>query len=104
MWVTYSAQGATSLPQIGAVAVSCEQMREVKRQLPEPVSKKSERRKGSRVIQSSNHASIEGLIVSSTSSAKLSRAGVSLCINAKPASNPHPDTASLHSLSANAKQ
>src|SRR5207244_13054292 len=64
---------STSLPQVGAVSESCEQRRDINRQLPLPVSKKSERRKGSRIIQASNQASIDGLIVSSRSNAKLSR-------------------------------
>jgi hypothetical protein len=67
---TYSAHGPTSLPHVGAVSESCEQMPDLNLQLPEPVSKKSERRNDSREIQFSSHASIEGLIVSSKSSAR----------------------------------
>jgi len=52
-------------------------MPDFNRQLPEPVSKKSKRRNGSRVIQFSNQDSIEGLIVSSKSSAMLSLFAVS---------------------------
>src|SRR5207253_2553678 len=70
---TYSAHGATSLRQVGEVSESWEQRRDISRQLPVPVSKKSERRKGSPVIQFSNQASTDGLIVSSRSSAKLPR-------------------------------
>src|SRR3954469_22029548 len=39
---TYSPHGATSLPHVGAVAESCAQMPDRNRQLPDPVSKKSE--------------------------------------------------------------
>src|SRR5437016_10023073 len=70
---TYSAHGATSRPQVGAVSESSEQTRDINRQLPDPVSKKSERRIGSRVIQFINHDSTDGLIASRTSRAKLSR-------------------------------
>ena len=53
---TYSAQGATSLPQVGAVSLSLAVSVLKRRQLPFLSSKKSERLKGSRVIQSSNQA------------------------------------------------
>src|SRR5437588_3584206 len=86
---TYSTHGATSLPQVGAVSESWEQRRDIKRQLPLPVSKKSERRKGSRVIQFNNHASIDGLIVSSKSRARLSRFFVSTWIKPITTSKPH---------------
>ena len=55
---TISAHGATSLPQVGAVSLNFVHRWDINRQFPFAVSKKSARRKGSRVIQLSNQLSI----------------------------------------------
>src|SRR4029077_18077593 len=52
VWATYSAQGATSLPHTEIVLLSLMVRAFNRRQLPLRSSKKSERRKGSRMIQS----------------------------------------------------
>src|SRR4051794_35268222 len=100
MWATYSAQGATSFPQVGAVSESFEQRLEESRQLPFGDSEKSERCNGSCITQFNSHASIAGLIVSIKSSAKLSRFAVSLWTNPIPGSRPQAQAANRHSLSA----
>jgi hypothetical protein len=54
---TYSAHGATSLPQVGAVSHNLTQRWDVSRQFPVTVSKKSLRRNGSRITQLSTQSS-----------------------------------------------
>ncbi len=74
---TCSAHGATSLPQVGAVLLSLAHKWDISLQFPLVVSKKSDLRNGSRVIQLSTHSSISGRTGSRTSKARESRLGVS---------------------------
>jgi hypothetical protein len=97
---TYSAHGATSLPQVGAVSESLEQRLLDSLQFPFAVSIKSERLKGSCINQSRIHDSIAGLSVSIKSSARLSRFAVSVCRTPSPGSRPQEQAANRHSLSA----
>jgi hypothetical protein len=74
---TYSAHGANSFPQTGAVSLSLAANVPMRRQLPFRSSKKSDRRIGSRIIQSNNQASTDGRTGSMMSKARLSRFRVS---------------------------
>jgi len=85
---TYSAHGATSLLQTDIVSLSFAASVLKRRQLPFRSSKKSERRNGSRVIQSRSQASTDGRTASMMSQARLSRAGVSTCNIPMPGSSP----------------
>jgi len=60
VWAAYSAHGATSLPQTDMVSLSFAVSVLSRRQLPFGSSKKSDLRKGSRMIQSNSQASTEG--------------------------------------------
>src|SRR5205823_14804091 len=99
---TYSAQGATSFPHVGAVSESFEQRKEEIRQFPSGCSANSDRRIGSVKSHWRSHTSIAGLIVSIKSSARLSRFAVSVWMKPNPGSRPHATRANLHSVSATA--
>lgn len=75
---THSATGATARAHIGAVSDSFTAKAAMSRQFPFCSSKNHSRLSGSRVIQSSTHASTSGRIGSMRSQARLSRAGASL--------------------------
>ena len=99
---TYSAQGATSFPHVGAVSESLEHRLFDSLQFPSAASTKSERLNGSCISQSSSHSSIAGLIGSIKSSARLSRFAVSVWRKPSPGSSPQAQAANRHSLSATA--